>query len=530
MQFNALGDVKSKVQLRVTGRFPSFAAGRLYRTGPGGYKITRKDGNTFSCSHWFDGFTTIHRFELVQGASACTEVWYSSQSQVDETIELARETGRLDGITFGQKRDPCDTLYKKVKTMFEPVLPGTPNSMNIGVTFRDALPVEVSRSKSGEKEVMTVTTDNHQSKTFDAATLEPLGVTDQAHLHPSLSGPISAAHAATDPNTGDIFNFNLAFAAKQTYRIFRAGLDGSVEILAEVSGLDIRGAYIHSLFATPNFVILCIWPAYFRKLGIDILWARNLMDAMNFDANAKAVWLVVDRHHGRGVVRKFTSPAFFCFHTVNAWEEKTNAGDCDIICELVQFESADILQRFYYKNLVSDEPGVQAWHDDHSSTAAYLTRYKLAGVPLDGKRKSSQSGSGDARYAQPIMSLKSPLAGDLPRMNPKFSMKPHRYVWSVLDRGHSSFVDGLVKTDTVEGTSRNWEHECQTPGEPVFIPRPGAEEEDDGVVLSVVLDGNTGSSYLLCLDASTMEEMGRAEVDRAVGFGFHGTHIANDQH
>lgn len=57
--------------------------------------------------------------------------------------------------------------------------------------------------------------------------------------------------------------------------------------------------------------------------------------------------------------------------------------------------------------------------------------------------------------------------------------------------------------------------------------RPGGVKEDDGVLLSVVLDGFSRKSYLLCLDARTMLEMGRAEMDFAVGFGFHGVHAPN---
>jgi torulene dioxygenase len=65
---------------------------------------------------------------------------------------------------------------------------------------------------------------------------------------------------------------------------------------------------------------------------------------------------------------------------------------------------------------------------------------------------------------------------------------------------------------------------AHTPGEAIFVPRPGGTEEDAGVLLSVVLNGSTGTSYLLCLDARTMTEMGRAEVGMAIGFGFHGVH------
>ncbi|KAH9807833.1 Retinoid isomerohydrolase [Teratosphaeria destructans] len=499
--FNACGDHRIPLHLSISGHFPSYVAGRLYRTGPGGYKVPRKDAaGTFAASHWFDGFTTVHKFDLVAGRDECSSIWYSSYSQVDELIESARASGRLEGITFGQKRDPCDSLYKKFKTMFEPVLAGIPDSMNIGVTLRSALPTEKARSDASGRQIMTLTTDTHQSKVFDANTLEPLGVAEQAHLHPALTGPISAAHAATDPTTGDIFNFNLAFGAKQTYCVFRASPDGEVQILAEISGLDIHGAYIHSLFVTPNFVILCIWPLYFRKRGIDVLWQRKF-----------------DRRN------KFTSSAFFCFHTTNAWEEAGEDDQVDIICELVQFKNANILQKFYYENLVSDERKTTSYQARGIDTTESLTRYKLRGVPL-GEASNTRATRPASATAEMVMSAP---AGDLPSINPAFKMKPHRYVWSVIDRGLSSFIDGLAKTDTVTGMSEIWDHPGHTPGEPIFVPRPNATEEDAGVVLTVVLNGDTGSSYLLCLDARTMKEMGRAELGHAVGLGFHGVHVTH---
>jgi torulene dioxygenase len=50
-------------------------------------------------------------------------------------------------------------------------------------------------------------------------------------------------------------------------------------------------------------------------------------------------------------------------------------------------------------------------------------------------------------------------------------------------------------------------------------------DEDDGVLLSVVLDGFKETSYLLCLDARTMKELERAECDGAVGIGTYGVPI-----
>ena len=60
------------------------------------------------------------------------------------------------------------------------------------------------------------------------------------------------------------------------------------------------------------------------------------------------------------------------------------------------------------------------------------------------------------------------------------------------------------------------------PGEPVFVSRPGAEAEDDGVLLSVVLDAAAERSYLLILDAADLSELARAEAPHHIPFSFHG--------
>jgi carotenoid cleavage dioxygenase-like enzyme len=54
------------------------------------------------------------------------------------------------------------------------------------------------------------------------------------------------------------------------------------------------------------------------------------------------------------------------------------------------------------------------------------------------------------------------------------------------------------------------------------VARPRSEEEDDGVLLSVVLDAERDASFLLVLDAASLEELARAAVPHHIPFGFHG--------
>jgi hypothetical protein len=61
--------------------------------------------------------------------------------------------------------------------------------------------------------------------------------------------------------------------------------------------------------------------------------------------------------------------------------------------------------------------------------------------------------------------------------------------------------------------------------EPVFVAAPGAQDEDEGVILSVLLDAYTGASCLLVLDAGCFEELARAEVPHHLPCGLHGQYF-----
>jgi torulene dioxygenase len=134
----------------------------------------------------------------------------------------------------------------------------------------------------------------------------------------------------------------------------------------------------------------------------------------------------------------------------------------------------------------------------------------------------------DVKEAVLELSVPKLKVGELPTINPRFVTREHRFVYGIVNRGYSSFLDGICKTDTKTGEAIYWDERGCTPGEAIFVADPQGKGEDEGVLLSVVLDGRKKgeeSSFLLVLDAKTMREMGRAEVGGVVGFGFHGCHF-----
>ena len=59
----------------------------------------------------------------------------------------------------------------------------------------------------------------------------------------------------------------------------------------------------------------------------------------------------------------------------------------------------------------------------------------------------------------------------------------------------------------------------------MFVAAPAARGEGEGLLLSLVLDGQRDRSFLLVLDAIRMTEIARAECPHPIPFGFHGNFI-----
>ncbi|KAI9730067.1 MAG: hypothetical protein M1834_006059 [Cirrosporium novae-zelandiae] len=570
--FDVFHEERNPVELKVTGNIPEWACGTLYRTGPGHRSVTTDQGTAYKSGHWFDGFSQVHRFQILPAGSPDADspvrILYNSRRTCDGLIEKIRKTGKLDGFTFGRKYDPCQNLFKKVMSTFEPADSNiqTPDSRNMGVTisvnfpglpeFKDTLkPSNADGAVRHNTPIRTICnkTDRNGFQLLDPETLAPVGLCDQSVLHPDLTGPLSGTHAKSDPITGDVYNYNLDLGANPTYRLFHVSAStGTTSILATFHA---PAAYIHSIFLTANHVILCVWPAHLALNGAKMLHTRNIIDAISdFDPTAKAEWFVVDRTpSGCGLVSKFESPAFFAFHSINAFEEPNrnpnntstpSSSSIDIVADVTAYNTTEIITSMYYENLLSNSPAAIPSSPPNPNTAAQIRRYRLPNIPFPSPTKNPTTTpipiiitttATTTDFTTPTP-LQSP---ELAIINPTYLTRPHRYIYGITQFTHSTFVDGLVKLDTTNPTNPTpliWREHAQSPGEAIFIPRPRSgkcedkkgemeTEEDDGILLSVVLDGNKGTSYLLCLDAKTMREVGRAECEWAVAFGFHGTFV-----
>ncbi|KAL5342815.1 carotenoid oxygenase [Aspergillus crustosus] len=487
-------------------------------------------------------------------------VFYNSRSSTDGLVEQVRKKGTSERFTFGgvrekirvQGQDPCKVMYQKVQSTFEPEEKERneeeeeeeeekndedgASSTNVGVTLSINMPGFGVSSRSNSQEpndgsrytqvrTLHAKTDNSNYKQLDPQTLEPLAVSNQAYFHPSLSGKLSASHAKSDPMTGDMYNYNLAFEdGGSVYRVFRvSAATRETTILASFSG---TAAYLHSFFLTGDYVVICVWNAHLSPEGF--AKGSYLGALTKFDPAVPTRWYVVDRKEDKGLVATYESGAFFSFHTINAWEE-VNAQDpskIDIVAECVSFENTDALFKLYYELLVSSSTDSESHPtpediDNGGKLKSRITRFRLPAIP-----SSAEDSNEEQKLTATIVSTTCQhLAPELPALNPAYITIPHRYTYAVIDRGHSTFFDGIMKYDSTLNETLIWSEHAQSPGEPIFVHNPKGEKEDDGVLLSVVLDGLTGKSYLLVLDAGSLQEAGRASMQGVAAFGFHGQYV-----
>ena len=99
--------------------------------------------------------------------------------------------------------------------------------------------------------------------------------------------------------------------------------------------------------------------------------------------------------------------------------------------------------------------------------------------------------------------------------------RSYHCVWGTGQTRLDNFLDTITKIEfsqTAQATVTTWTEPCCFPGEPVFVARPEGMAEDDGVLLSVVLDANAGTSFLLVLNAATLAEGLPCHITSPLGF------------
>jgi carotenoid cleavage dioxygenase-like enzyme len=253
--------------------------------------------------------------------------------------------------------------------------------------------------------------------------------------------------------------------------------------------------YMHSFAMTEHFVVLPLQPLRYSLPGI--LRSGKFTECLSWRPQDGTTFVVIDRKTGK-VTSKHKTEAFFFWHTINAYEDG-NEIVVDIVC-------ADSPQSLYDVDMDQlRDPGFKPRF--YGNVRRY--RLPIAGGETKGSRISD-------------------LRTEFPRINDAYNTLRYQYVYTISYRSENSdWFDSINKLDVDSGQIREWHEAGCYPSEPIFVVEPGAAAEDQGVILSAVLDSNAGCSFMLVLDAGTLSEIARAELPHHLPFNFHGQYYTD---
>lgn len=411
--------------------------------------------------HWFDALAMLRGIRIEDG-----QVWYTNRFLRSRDFRAAREQ---QTVRRSQPGTPADgSMFDGLRN----ALAGdVPDNAAIGVTRLGDTLYAVTESPTGFE--------------IDPNTLETTGERD---LTTGLNNDITLGH--THIVDGVQWGLGASFGNTCTYTLFRREGAGSPDPISRLV-FDHHPPYVHSFALTEQYAVIpeSHIGINFRRLLFKTPFGGTFLDATR-RRETPARFHVLDRSTGERVAAVEADP-FFVYHFANAYED----GDT-VVVDCVAFSSVEAITGLKVENLRSDDPALPSGD---------FVRYRL---PLR---------NGDADR-EPLMG--GPV--EFPTINYQRSTgRQYRYAYlAATDYGALPTAVAKVRVDGP--TIHRWSEPGLHPGEAIFVPSPSPSTEDDGVLLSLAVDGQAEQSVFLCLDAATLTERARAPLPHRLPYSFHG--------
>jgi len=261
-----------------------------------------------------------------------------------------------------------------------------------------------------------------------------------------------------------------------------------------------HGSVIHMFSNTENFAVIAVYPVVMDFLGMASHHMHPFESLKKLDA--PTLFYLINTNDGSVISGFETSDPemVFATHHMNAWEEEG-----EVVVDLCS-NPWDALATFM------DIPTMM----NSSLTDNHKADFVMKRIRLNLSDKSLKIEDWPNALGIPLLNTL-----DFPAINENYMGMKNRYAygWASIDYWRQT----LVKKDLeASENDKTWSVNSHYPGELWFIPRPGAHLEDDGVLVTVVFNGERSQSYLLLLDGQTFEEINRSYLPVNVPFSFHG--------
>lgn len=487
--FKTARETPHPIVLPVKGILPSYLHNTIYyRNGPGRFDAQHADGSLWEAHHWFDPLALINSFSF--NASQNTVTYrgrYVGQTAIRSIESVSKDEYNQ---MVGWQPEPKN-WFERV-TRFLGKLTRDPATQQIPINT----PVSVERIPG--RKGMTARTDRNIGIEFDRHTLEETQTYSVGDCGPKFEKSMSCSHGMMDDNTGEYFNFVYNQGLwKVQYRVYCIDKYGKSSVIAQFFDYPYL---IHSFSLTENYIIITLWPCQVN-IG-KLLYTKNFIDACELKERSVR-FVVVSRKTKEVVANYYHDKSFFCFHTINAFEEQDS-----IKIDLSYYKDLSVLKDLRLDKLRKGSPP-----------------FKATPIRFTLENLSEAITAGPSARPKVTTRMLANVHFEMATVASTRERKPYRYTYGISSKDDGDILDNVTKVDTWSGRIKQWKRPGVYTGEPRFIPDPSSEKEDDGCLLVQILDVNENKSALLVLDARTMKEICRATIPVPLPHGFHGVHV-----
>ena len=295
---------------------------------------------------------------------------------------------------------------------------------------------------------------------------------------------VMSAHPKADPVTGELLSvaYDLMTGMLTYLRASREGrIDRAVPFQAPWA------AMVHDIALTADHVVVFLCPFVFD-------WTRQGIPAQWEPGRGTKIALIPRDAQQADQIRWIDAPAFFHWHTVNAFVDGDNI------------------------------EVVLPWYDSFSFTGP-ARRLELHRVTLD---------TAQGRVTDEIL---DDIPCEFGRINEAYLGRRARYGYVGLrmpragERPQKGAFEAIARYDLVTGDKTVHAFAAgMTVCEPVFVPDPHGRQEEDGFIVTFVHEAGSPTGRFVILDARQLdrEPIATIELPRRVPAGLHGSWMPMD--
>ena len=506
--------IDTPVYLSVQGSIPSYVSGDLIRVGP---SIANTDSKNYT--NFLDSFGRITKWSL----KGNNDVEYMSsliKSSLYNASFLSNQSSDISRHILQEQTVPKTSFGK------------------FSLSLMDNTDVNVFTFPK-ETELLAMT-DFHNMNRIDLKSLRTIGNVEFQDDNSDIpTGTLfSGSHPGTytDKSTGEIMIINwlgsLAAGGFHLY-IYKMGSNKKRQIIGYYK-LNNQPYSVHSIGVSGGLATVIIGPVPLSsyKTAINLCLTCCATDKIGEESTQILIFNVEG-----DTLSKDTSPiadivvppeeSFFVFHYLNHVVQYN--GETILSMDLCVYDSMDgVIGEYTLGN-------IETLHNiDKRNKMPYNCNYiKRIKINVDTEEVIAQN-------ELPMVDTNGNTYHiELASINPNNwgTTACYAYGMSYHIGGSTNYEDiGIVKMDlctaykvstgdflSTTPTITYYHEKNVYVGEPLFVPRPGSNMEDDGVLLVVSKNGTSDKTSLLVIDAIKMKELARIEAPFHTPFEFHGT-------